>query len=113
VAPCRLRQEGPKQQGRGPAGYRCSRSRTASDARFGGRGGLGAWYSRYFQRLEALSTHQKTKAHKKRIKELQGAKPHVQADAEAAAGMGKVDNGPKLRSSGAVPEQMALEGMAF
>jgi len=78
-----------------------------------GWGDRGAWHSRYFQRLTALTTHQKTKAHKKRIKELQGAKPHMQADADAAAGMGKVDNGPKLRSSGAVPEEMALEGMAF
>jgi hypothetical protein len=32
-----------------------------------------------------------------RIKELQGARPHNQADADAAAGMGKPDNGVRLQ----------------
>ena len=32
-----------------------------------------------------------------RIKELQGARPHNQSDAEAAAGMGKPDNGMRLQ----------------
>lgn len=31
---------------------------------------------------------------------LTTAKPHNQVDAEVAAGMGRPDNGPKLRSSG-------------
>mmetsp|Transcript_21840 Transcript_21840/g.41660 ORF Transcript_21840/g.41660 Transcript_21840/m.41660 type:complete len:143 (+) Transcript_21840:60-488(+) len=53
--------------------------------------------SRYFQSVNAMMTHEKTKIHKKRIRELKGDRPHNQEDAEAAAGMGKPDNGPKLR----------------
>ena len=34
-----------------------------------------------------------------RIKELKGERPHRQSDAEAAAGVGKPDNGPRLRSA--------------
>jgi len=33
---------------------------------------------------------------------LNTPKPHAQVDAEVAAGMGRPDNGPKLRSSGPV-----------
>jgi len=32
-----------------------------------------------------------------RIKELRGARPHNQSDAETAAGMGKPDNGVRLQ----------------
>lgn len=49
--------------------------------------------ARYFISEVALADHGKTKAHKKRVKELTGAKPHSQADAEWAAGMGRPDNG--------------------
>ena len=31
--------------------------------------------------------------HKRRVKELMGAKPHAQADADWAGGMGRPDNG--------------------
>ena len=41
----------------------------------------------------------------RRIKELQGERPHRQSDAEAAAGVGKPDNGPRLRSHVAAMEQ--------
>jgi len=44
-----------------------------------------------------------------RVKELKGAKPHCQRDAEAAVGLG-VDNGPKLgRAPATQPQNMALE----
>jgi hypothetical protein len=49
-------------------------------------GGFGVC-SKYFQTPTAIGTHEKTKAHKKRIKELKGVKPHMQHDAERAAGM--------------------------
>ncbi|CAL5223365.1 g5869 [Coccomyxa viridis] len=61
--------------------------------------GGGAHYciscSRYFVTGDALEKHAKTKPHKRRLKELQGAKPHNKRDAEWAAGMGKPDNGAK------------------
>lgn len=37
---------------------------------------------------------------------LTTAKPHNQVDAEVAAGMGRPDNGPKLRSSGPADMEM-------
>lgn len=43
---------------------------------------------------------------KRRIKELQGDRPHRQGDAEKAGNMGAPDNGPKLRSGGALPAAM-------
>lgn len=63
--------------------------------------GSGQFYcvccARYFTDANALAAHNKTKPHKRRLKALgQGAaKPHTQADAEAAAGMGKPDNGKR------------------
>ena len=40
---------------------------------------------------------------------LQGPRPHNQGDADAAGGMGKPDNGPRLRSAdAAVAVPMAL-----
>jgi len=56
--------------------------------------------ARYFQNAEALATHDATKPHKRQVKMLMTtARPHNQRDAEAAAGMGAPDNGPKLRSA--------------
>ena len=46
----------------------------------------------------ALSKHAATKPHKRRVKALAGAKPHTQADADAAAGMGAPDDGGARRS---------------
>mmetsp|Transcript_37681 Transcript_37681/g.52343 ORF Transcript_37681/g.52343 Transcript_37681/m.52343 type:complete len:139 (+) Transcript_37681:190-606(+) len=73
--------------------------------------GFGKFYcipcGRYFQTAVALSTHHKTKMHKKRVKELKGARPHTQQDAEAAVGMGSVDNGQPLQS------ENTPEGMSF
>ena len=43
---------------------------------------------------------------KRRIKELQGDRPHRQGDADKAGNMGAPDNGPKLRSGGALPAAM-------
>ncbi|KAK9907396.1 hypothetical protein WJX75_002951 [Coccomyxa subellipsoidea] len=65
----------------------------------------GAFYctpcSRYFLSDHALSEHSRTKPHKRRIKELGGARPHNQKDAVMAAGMGAPDNGQKAK-----PEEM-------
>ncbi|EIE27184.1 hypothetical protein COCSUDRAFT_45766 [Coccomyxa subellipsoidea C-169] len=61
----------------------------------------GAFYctpcSRYFLSDHALSEHSRTKPHKRRLKELGGARPHNQRDAELAAGMGAPDNGQKAK----------------
>mmetsp|Transcript_29934 Transcript_29934/g.54777 ORF Transcript_29934/g.54777 Transcript_29934/m.54777 type:complete len:150 (-) Transcript_29934:143-592(-) len=53
---------------------------------------------KYFQSGSALIDHEKEKPHKRRIKMLKNtAKPHNQADADKAGGVGAPDNGPKLR----------------
>jgi bud site selection protein 20 len=52
--------------------------------------------SRYFTTQAALCTHQKSKPHKRRVKALSGDRPHNQADAEWAAGVGAPDNGPAV-----------------
>ena len=67
--------------------------------------GLGAHYclpcSRYFANPGALAAHEKTKPHRRRAKLLAAsARPHNQVDAEVASGMGRPDNGPRLRSGG-------------
>eukprot|EP00887_Chlorella_sp_A99_P007221 scaffold2.g7221.t1 len=62
--------------------------------------------SRYFVTAAAQTAHERTKEHKRRIKELMGARPHNQADADWAAGMGAPDNGP----SGAGGSAAAMEG---
>jgi bud site selection protein 20 len=64
--------------------------------------------ARYFIGRDALATHQRSKPHKRRLKELlslkqQGKKPHSQADAERAAGMGAPDNGRESPKRAAVP----------
>lgn len=58
--------------------------------------------SRYFQSEEALRAHEKTKPHRRRIKVLLGARPHNQADADWAAGMGAPDNGQGRRAAEAM-----------
>ena len=64
--------------------------------------GAGAHYcvscARYFVSGHALAKHAATKPHKRRLKQLAGAKPHSQADANAAAGMGAPDDGAARRS---------------
>jgi hypothetical protein len=78
---------------RRPAGYLTSALAPPAAARC----------SRYFQSEEALLDHSKTKLHKRKVKTLlTSARPHNKVDAEVAAGMGRPDNGPKLRSGGAV-----------
>ena len=52
--------------------------------------------ARYFIDAESLKSHFKTKAHKKRMRDLgriDSIRPHTQLDAEIAAGMGIPDNG--------------------
>ena len=49
--------------------------------------------AKYFVTESALSTHEKTKPHKRRCKALLGAQPHNQVDADWAGGMGAADNG--------------------
>merc|ERR1739848_104954 len=62
--------------------------------------GLGQYYcmscARHFINVAALDTHNKTKAHKRRVKELK-TKPYG-TDLEEVYGM-KIDNGPKLRNN--------------
>lgn len=50
-----------------------------------------------------LAEHQRTKPHKRRVKELRGPKPHSQLDADLAGGLGRPDNGPRLRPTPAKP----------
>ena len=50
-------------------------------------------------RRRPLCSHKRTKKYKKRLRELNGERPHDQYDAMEAAGMGPVDNGPRLRGS--------------
>jgi bud site selection protein 20 len=63
--------------------------------------GSGAHYcipcGRHFQSAVALSDHERTKPHRRRVKVLQGARPHNQKDAERAGGMGADDNGERRR----------------
>ena len=49
--------------------------------------------SRYCVNETAQADHERTKPHKRRVKELLGAKPHTQEDADWAGGMGPKDNG--------------------
>ncbi|PRW60962.1 zinc finger 593 [Chlorella sorokiniana] len=56
--------------------------------------------SRYFINETALQDHLGTKPHRRRVKELMGARPHNQADADWAAGMGAPDNGPRSGGGG-------------
>ncbi|KAG6557475.1 hypothetical protein Mapa_000748 [Marchantia paleacea] len=68
--------------------------------------GMGQYYclhcDRYFASANIRDDHFKTKLHKKRVKMMKGAAPHNQVDADVAAGMGRPDNGPKLRESSSV-----------
>ncbi|KAJ3693104.1 hypothetical protein LUZ60_012199 [Juncus effusus] len=63
--------------------------------------GLGQFYcvhcDRFFASEEVREEHNKTKLHKKKVKQMLTA-PHTQLDADVAGGMGKPDNGPKLMS---------------
>ncbi|CAI5476387.1 unnamed protein product, partial [Closterium sp. Yama58-4] len=66
---------------------------------------------RYFASAAIQAEHNKSKFHRRRTKEFaKGVKPHCQEDAELAAGMGKTDNGPRLRSaaSAAQPPPTAM-----
>jgi hypothetical protein len=61
--------------------------------------------SKYFISGNALEQHNRTKPHKRRLGGLvklkqQGMKPHCAQDAEAAAGMGKPDNGTSRGNDG-------------
>lgn len=73
--------------------------------------GLGQFYcavtGRHFESADALARHQRTKEHKRRLKRLlNDPAPHSQADADAAAGKGKPDNGPRLRPQRAPAAKM-------
>ncbi|GJP30145.1 hypothetical protein CLOM_g22616 [Closterium sp. NIES-68] len=55
---------------------------------------------RFFATAAIQAEHNKSKFHRRRAKEFaKGVKPHDQEDAELAAGMGKTDKGPRLRSA--------------
>lgn len=49
---------------------------------------------KYFISLRALEDHKKSRFYKMRVKQLKGARPHNQRDAEAAVGLG-VDHGER------------------
>jgi bud site selection protein 20 len=56
--------------------------------------------ARYFAHAAAQADHERGKPHKRRAKLLAAApRPHNQLNAELAAGVGKPDNGPRLRSA--------------
>ena len=57
---------------------------------------VGVETGRWFIDAKALAAHKKSRFYKMRVKELKGAAPHSQRDAEMAVGLG-IDNGPKLR----------------
>jgi len=50
---------------------------------------------KYFINQEAMDTHKKTKAYKRRVKELKVV-PHFLEDTYSAAGMGAPDNGKQI-----------------
>ncbi|KAI8084559.1 uncharacterized protein BX664DRAFT_337259 [Halteromyces radiatus] len=60
--------------------------------------GLGQHYcvecARHFINQDALDIHYRGKTHKRRVKKLQ-EEPYTQAEADAAAGLGKTDNGKR------------------
>jgi len=60
---------------------------------------------KWFVDEKALAGHKKGRFYKMRVKELKGAAPHSQRDADMAVGLG-VDNGPKL---GRDPRPKAME----
>mmetsp|Transcript_17701 Transcript_17701/g.57259 ORF Transcript_17701/g.57259 Transcript_17701/m.57259 type:complete len:141 (+) Transcript_17701:197-619(+) len=74
--------------------------------------GYGKFYciacSKYFIDDFTLTQHNRSKPHKRRVKELKGVRPHNAEDAEQAGGLGPTDNGPRLRSAGAVAVEMAF-----
>eukprot|EP00246_Nothoceros_aenigmaticus_P013957 TRINITY_DN5096_c0_g1_i1.p1 TRINITY_DN5096_c0_g1~~TRINITY_DN5096_c0_g1_i1.p1 ORF type:complete len:128 (+),score=13.99 TRINITY_DN5096_c0_g1_i1:116-499(+) len=74
--------------------------------------GFGQYYclhcDRHFGSSDIRDEHYKSKRHKKRLKMMQGPAPHTQLDAELAAGMGRPDNGPKLRGESSLGAAMVL-----
>ncbi|KAJ5898795.1 Zinc finger protein bud20 [Penicillium taxi] len=60
--------------------------------------GLGRHYciecSKWFESEYNMKAHKKGKIHKRRLRDLKG-EPHTQQSAEAAVGLGKVDNGKR------------------
>eukprot|EP00245_Coleochaete_scutata_P010139 TRINITY_DN3501_c0_g1_i1.p2 TRINITY_DN3501_c0_g1~~TRINITY_DN3501_c0_g1_i1.p2 ORF type:complete len:129 (-),score=22.87 TRINITY_DN3501_c0_g1_i1:536-922(-) len=63
--------------------------------------GMGQYYclhcDRHFVSEVVKGEHLKTKMHRKRVKLMEGVPPHSQLDADLAGGMGRPDNGPRLR----------------
>ena len=59
--------------------------------------GLGQYYcfscAKYFIDQNALDAHNKSKVHKRRLKQVLTTKQYTQQEADEAAGMGKPDNG--------------------
>lgn len=48
---------------------------------------------RYFVSQHAQQTHEATKPHKRQVKDVMGAQPHDQREADWAGGLGAPDNG--------------------
>ena len=69
--------------------------------------GCGQFYcvetARYFVDQKALDDHKKSRAYKRRVKELKEETPFTQKDAEAAAGMTAVSRAMKRECSAIVP----------
>ena len=79
----------------GPSGTALAPVRLTLDDTPGGGRHYCVPCSRHFVSALALSKHGQGKPHKRRVKALQGTRPHGQRDAEAAAGVGEPDNGPR------------------
>ncbi|ORZ18114.1 hypothetical protein BCR42DRAFT_413180 [Absidia repens] len=73
--------------------------------------GLGQFYcvecARHFINQGALDIHNRGKLHKRRVKKLQD-EPYTQEEADAAAGLGKTDNG-KRGGRSLVTEDVTME----
>lgn len=68
--------------------------------------------SKYFISAAALAKHATAKPHKRRVAKVGGdaPRPHHQADADAAAGMGRPDNGDAGRRRAAAARGAAAGG---
>ena len=84
----------------GPSGTSAEPARLTFDDTPGGGRHYCVPCSRHFLSALSLSKHAQGKPHKRRVKSLQGARPHRQRDADAAAGVGKPDNGESGSSRG-------------
>lgn len=67
--------------------------------------GKGEFYcvtcARHFIDQDNLDRHRASAQHRKYVRRMERERPHYQRDAEAAAGIGPIDNGPRRASAAA------------